>query len=461
MNGLSIYLPPQCRQEAQYILTIFFTEFFGLKYRVAFHEGNNFLILGGEKTLKIAATFFVRADRCWLQPESLPQRPSTLWDTSEIGLDMPLVEPLVPIIEGEPVCEIQEDHIFLGLDVFGSAFFMLSRYEECVIPDRDHYGRFPARSSLAQQEGFLMRPIINEYLEILWACIKRLWPGLERRGRAFRMIISADVDSPYNCGTKQPHIQAKQVGRDLLKRRDPVRAARGLANFFLSKWGNYSLDPHFQHLFWMMDVNQAAGNKVAFNFIVNHSDPRMDGCYSIDEPAIRRLVRQIHQRGHEIGLHPSFNTFRNAATTIREADQLREVMKAEGVDQDWIGGRQHYLRWENPITARNWEAAGMAYDSTLGYAEHPGFRCGICYEYPLYDVLERKRLNLRERPLVVMECSVMSELYMNFGNSDASLHMMIKLKDICRAFHGDFTLLWHNSSFDSEPDREIYRQLII
>jgi len=41
---------------------------------------------------------------------------------------------------------------------------MLTRYEEVVKSVKDEHERFPARASLAYREGFLMRPIVNEYL---------------------------------------------------------------------------------------------------------------------------------------------------------------------------------------------------------------------------------------------------------------------------------------------------------
>ena len=63
--------------------------------------------------------------------------------------------------------------------------FMLSRYEEVVKSDRDRFDRFPASASLAAQEGFLNRPIVNEYLEILWACLIRLWPQMQRNHAHF------------------------------------------------------------------------------------------------------------------------------------------------------------------------------------------------------------------------------------------------------------------------------------
>jgi hypothetical protein len=33
-------------------------------------------------------------------------------------------------------------------------------------------------------------------------------------------------------------------------------------------------------------------------------------------------------------------------------------------------------------------------------------------------------------------------------------------KQVCRRFDGDFTLLWHNSSFTGEADRAMYRELV-
>ena len=45
--------------------------------------------------------------------------------------------------------------------MFGSAFFMLTRYEELVVADRDQYGRFPAAASVAGREGFLGVPVVD------------------------------------------------------------------------------------------------------------------------------------------------------------------------------------------------------------------------------------------------------------------------------------------------------------
>jgi hypothetical protein len=49
----------------------------------------------------------------------------------------------------------------------------------------------------------------------------------------------------------------------------------------------------------------------------------------------------------------------------RSVQTLRRVLYVEGIDQPSLGGRQHFLRWETPTTARLWDDNGLDYDTTL------------------------------------------------------------------------------------------------
>jgi len=165
---------------------------------------------------------------------------------------------------------------------------------------------------------------------------------------------------------------------------------------------------------------------------------------------MRTLLREIHTRGHEIGIHPGYNTYQHPEAMFRSVATLRRVLDEEGIDQALLGGRQHYLRWKTPSTARLWDTNGLDYDSTLSFADRPGFRCGTCHEYRLYDLDQRCPLRLRERPVILMECSVIAERYMGLGYSDAALAMMQGYRHTCHRLKGDFTLLWHNSHLGTE-----------
>jgi peptidoglycan/xylan/chitin deacetylase (PgdA/CDA1 family) len=181
----------------------------------------------------------------------------------------------------------------------------------------------------------------------------------------------------------------------------------------------------------------------------------------MDLPLIRQLMRNMHDRGHEIGLHTSYHTYQDLHQTKKEFEVLRQACEREGIKQSTWGGRQHCLRWETPTTFQNWEDAGLNYDSTLTYAEKIGFRTGTCYQYSVFNILKRKHLHLQERPLCVMDVTITRPTYMGLSIADGTALSAVKIvKGRCRLFHGLFTLLWHNTSFVSSDDVALYQNII-
>ena len=120
----------------------------------------------------------------------------------------------------------------------------------------------------------------------------------------------------------------------------------------------------------------------------------------------------------------------------------------------------HVLRWKHPLTLYGWENAGMNYDSTLGYADHAGFRCGTCIDYPAFDPIADCQLNLIIRPLIAMDVTVISKRYMGLGHGVNAYNKFNQLKDACRAVNGSFTLLWHNDKLITKQARELYSSLL-
>lgn len=138
---------------------------------------------------------------------------------------------------------------------------------------------------------------------------------------------------------------------------------------------------------------------------------------------------------------------------------LKEAARKLRIEQKTWGGRQHYLRWNVPATWRNYAEAELDYDTTLSYADHAGFRCGTCHPFPVFDVEQNKALDLVEYPLIVMECSVLGERYMNLQHDEA-LEYILKLKRSCRKYNGCFGLLWHNSSFVEPAEVDLYKNVL-
>jgi hypothetical protein len=324
-------------------------------------------------------------------------------------------------------------------DVLGTCFFMLTRYEEAVPGERDAHGRFPASASFAARHGLLERAIVNELVEQLWTQLERELPRLRRNPRSFRMLPSHDVDVPFSPASLAR--RARLAAVDVVKRRDVRLATRRFVG-----------DP-FDTFDWLMDESEQNGVRSAFYFLAAHTGPA-DGSrpYSLDDPRVRDLLGRIHARGHEVGVHGSYETWRDPARLAREADAVRA---AAGTSS--LGGRQHYLRWANPDTWRGYEEAGLAYDTTLTFADAPGFRCGVCWEFPVFDLAARRTLTLRERPLVAMEASLLQ--YQGLDH-EATRTKLIALKDTCRRHDGDFTLLWHNDRLWWRGAQDLYRDVL-
>lgn len=462
--ALLITAPPSLKGLRKYICNILVADFLGIRYHWVWSNVRNVTIAypGSSAKISMPDVFFANAEQAWGGSGSLPRQPICYWDTRELPVHPKLVNPLLPCIYGDdnPKGDYQEDTLYLPIDMFGTAFFMLSRYEEWVVAVNDEHERFPAKASLAFKEGFLDRPIVDEYVELLWAAIAYLWPGVERKNRQPKTIVTCDVDRPYYPYVKSKQQTLKVMTGDIIKRYSVRLARERWLNYQNVKKGSYKNDAYWRNLYWIMDANEKAGTELAYYLIPEQLDPEHDGCYLLSEPVIREFVKTIVSRGHEIGLHASYCSLNDYAQLSRELHLLEDYLKQQGIEQPIKGGRQHYLRWNVLSSPVHWDNTNMLYDSTLGFADAAGFRCGTSQEYPMFDLQNMRELKIRQRPLILMESSVISAEYMGLGYTDRALEYMQMLKQRCYKFGGVFTLLWHNSHLSNAFDKFFYQKMI-
>jgi peptidoglycan/xylan/chitin deacetylase (PgdA/CDA1 family) len=463
---LTVHVPYGYPAERAYAVSVLLGEFLGLSFQILPEAISTWRITLADSNLSLvlADSLFGQGEAVWLTSDSLPSQPLPVWHYDHVGLL--LENQRCPVIYGHDPTQPEfftrtAPGISLGLDIFGSAFFMLTRYEEVVKLDRDKFDRFPAKAALAYQEGFLDRPVVNEYLEILWACLKSLWPGLVRNPRQFQMYVSHDVDEPFRFAFSGVRRLLQRCAGDLLYRKSLPALVGSVNHWSQVKLLNRSAKDPANTFDLIMDLSERHNLRSAFYFITDHSAGAIDGDYSMEHPLMRQLLRRVHDRGHEVGLHTSYHTYQDPQQTEKEFAVLQRVCQEEKIEQLKWGGRQHYLRWQTPVTWQNWDAAGLDYDSTLTYADCIGFRCGTCYEFPVFDLLTRQALRLRERPLCVMDVTVTRPAYMGLKIEDGSaFRAMLAIKNRCRRFSGDFTLLWHNTGFVNVDELVLYEKII-
>ncbi len=426
--------------EKEYCFHILFRELLGLEYRVIFSEEKNYRLQlpNGEEIIVEDRFFSNQKEADFLRPETVPTDAPTFSSPFDGS-------PLTSIF-GRNQFIFNEKEIRCGLDIFASAFFMLTRWEEFVSKERDRHERFPSEQSLAFKAGFLDRPVVNEYADLLWQMFARLGWQPPRPKRNFNLTVTCDVDHPRLWWSASDRL--KTLAGTIFKRGDFGEASFWLQHHFFQKRDPYDVFDEWLDFF---EKNNHTGH---FNFL-GKRPPSSDCWYPLEHPFVKNLIRKIAEHGHVVGFHPSYEAFENQEVFLSELASLQALSPTPVTT-----GRQHYLRFAAPKTWQTWENAGMAWDSTLGYPEAEGFRCGICQDFPVFNFLTRKMLNLREKPLTAMDVTL--ALYRKYS-PETAFEKLQNLRRQTERHGGEFVLLWHNSSWNSyfwADWREVFRAFI-
>jgi len=394
--------------------------------------------------------------------EARSDLPCTRWDAVAEGWSSVLGDRLpAPGVANptQPLIEKKASGYVIHYDIFGLAYWMLARIEEIGRSDVDSHERFPASASHAYKQGYLQRPVVDEWFDILRQVIRRQWPIAELKNHHFHLELSHDVDRPSRYLFGPLSSAMRSAMGDALLRGDLLSPLRAIWLRHSSPHALHPADP-FNTFEWLMDVSEGRNLQSTFYFMAESTNPQFDAKYSIGQPAIRRLLRCIHERGHQIGLHPSYQCFLDGEQIRREAESLWSVCEAEGIRQTEWGARMHFLRWRCPQTVAALSAIGLAHDATLGFADRVGFRCGTAYSYTFFDGASQSSIPIRIRPLTAMDVSIYGNIYNNLGFREKARSVMKKIIDNVRCVKGTFALLWHNSELNENRKKNLYRYII-
>ena len=442
-SKIVITIPSVNIPEVAYTFHCLLSVFLGLQYEIVIDdEACDYTITCNSQTLQIA-NFFFKDDRIehLYQLDNLP----SAVNFSDIELENTQFSQVS--FFGNSSWSKQEGGFKWGNDIVAASFYMLTRWEETVIENKDEHNRFLAIDSLAYKNNFLHRPIVNEYVEILYHILKSFGLDQIRKVRKYTTLATHDVDRPFLWDSTLGKIRS--IGASLLIRRNKEEIKLRAQNIVTGT------DP-FDTFDLLMDMSESIGEKAHFFFMAG-GETEFDNFYQLGEQAVIDLIKRIKERNHCIGIHPSYNTYNNTEMLSSEIDALK---MATGMEV--TASRQHYLRFDTSSTWNNLEDADVRWDSTMGYPDEAGFRSGVCYTYPLYDIYNRKQLNLLEKPLIVMDATLLRYEKLQI---EQALSRVENLQKEVHRYQGEFVFLWHNSSFNSqewigfdEVYKSMYRQ---
>lgn len=329
--------------------------------------------------------------------------------------------------------------IVFNFDLPAAALLTLSRVEETISSERDCHGRYPASVSVASKHGFLHRPIVDEYGLALQQAIRCLLPQWAPQPGGLRVKLSHDMDElgiPFSLRTTIAHT---------LQRYKPNATLMDLLSLFTTRKPAYlGCVVELAHLSAAHSLDSAFYWKAS-------AAGKYDSGYDPEDPKIMSTLCWLEEHGFESGVHPGYETFRCLHKLRAEVSRLRDCI---GVDQ--LGGRQHYLRWL-PESWLDWEACGLAYDSSLGFAESIGFRAGTCVPYRPWLWTENREARLLEIPLIAMDRTL--AYYMRLTPVQAFMQVL-ECIERCRAVGGVFTMLWHNEAPLDPLYGDVYLRLL-
>jgi hypothetical protein len=420
---IKIQIPDNNISEREYIIKILFSDFLGLKYSLIISDSDlhySISFEGGELLIKDSFFGNYRDEYSYLSTETLPEK--IVYLKSEF-----IADNNIPVIYGTDELQIIDNKIICGIDIFASSFFMLTRWEEYVNKYRDEHKRFPGKESIAHKHNFLQRPVVNEYTEMLWNMLKRSGYKGERKQRNFELVLTHDVDA-------LTYVSYRSIMGDVLKRKN-LKLAREHFKYM------YLQDPYDTYDF-LMTTSEKLGVKSHFYFMSSDSILMYDSNYYLNRRKFSSTIKEIKKRGHIIGFHPGYYTF-DDYNRWRYEKQLLE----EAVQQEIVEGRQHYLRMDVTKTLAIWDMNKMKIDSSLSFADKEGFRCGTGDIFPVFDFLARKQLQVKERPLILMDGTLRQ--YQEY--SKEQVHEVIQYYiSVGKRYNSVITLLFHNSSFSGE-----------
>jgi hypothetical protein len=363
------------------------------------------------------------------------------------------------------------------VDLAAAAFFFLSRWEEWHTCERDAFGRFPLAASVFGRGLWSLTecPVENYALALrraLAAAPRTAWlaeqlespcwlvdgPAIARPS-AFVVGLSHDIDTIRRWDGRGFARAGRELGRLLLKGR-LEEAAGALVELFSGLWSRIAgFDPHC-NLDAIVAHEQATGARSTFFLLCRH-DHRWDGSHPGHyRRMLPSMARALATRA-EVGVHAS----------TMAAGHPRSDDSGPGLDlplrTDILGEERHCLEAliGAPVRGERFHnlrggysalpdvaAAGFDYDSTIGFAEEPGFSAGIARPFHPYDRERDRPLDLVTVPLVLMDTTLLSPRYLGLPVTEGRKRALAALEPL-RHWGGAAALLWHN---DNLPPNEAH-----
>jgi len=334
----------------------------------------------------------------------------------------------------------------LPFDIFSAVFYLVSRYEEYLPFEADKHERFPARCSVAWKHDFLDIPVVNYWVKNLAEKLVSFFPGIKINLPGFYYLPTIDVDQAWAV----KHKPLLRIAGGFLK--DLLKADFKKCSLRLKILRGKVEDPFYTFPGWD-EMNGSYAGKLKV-FVLAGKTSSYDMIVSSGNKAWQKLVKDIASK-YQCGFHPSYNSDIKISQMMKEKKLLEKV-----TGRQVVISRQHFLKLQFPGTYRNLIQAGIHEDYSMAYPEYAGFRAGIAFPFPFYDLEKETSTDLIIYPFAVMDRTCKD--YMGLTPSMA-IEKIDKLIARIKDTGGLFISAWHNDSLSDYDEwkgwKEVYLKM--
>lgn len=328
----------------------------------------------------------------------------------------------------------------ISFDIFSAVFYLLSRYEEYYAHTPDKHGRYPAIESILHRNGWLQRPIVDEWVQAFRSELERKL-DVKLPQPVFSFCATYDIDMAYSHLHKGVGRIAGAFLRALLQA--DLRQINQRTRVLKKK----QKDP-YDSFRWMRQIHREYGIAPTYFVLSALRTTRFDKNIHPQHPAMVRVIKNLAKEGR-VGIHPSY--YANEGEAMQQEKQVLEQLTG----QQTAISRQHYIRAMMPHTQRMLLDRGITDDYSMGYGTHLGFRAGTGCPFYWYDLEKEQVTQLRIHPFCFMDTTARFDAGLDAHQAFKRLEAMT---EVLRRSGGVLVTVFHNFSLGTADEWKGWRQ---
>jgi hypothetical protein len=346
--------------------------------------------------------------------------------------------------EGTPCFFPTGERSNLPYDVFAASFFLISRYEEYLPHVKDIHSRFSPKDSIAYQNGFLQKPVVDIWAYKLLEALKERFEDFEYKIKGYDFISVLDVATSHCYANRG--------------------IARGLAGLIMD-FGTFKLkrvvdrisvglnrmkDP-FDNYEELIALHKKY--KVKCNFFFQFADySKYDKNVSTNSMKFKSLIKYVADYA-PVSLAASYSSFTDLELLRKEKANLEEV-----INRPVNSSKMRYNRVDVPETYRNLITAEFTDDYTMGYTYELGFRAGTCTEFQFYDIPLEVKQPIKVHPFAIHDYALS-----RIKKDEVILQQVKKITDEVSKVNGTTIVMFSNELLGNKDDRDwmsLYAEIV-